>query len=63
MKIHEFIWPEDRVDHIAQHGVGLKKLRRFVSGVRWFNAQSPLGQIQSIMYWDKQRLDAICFVL
>ena len=21
MKIHEFIWPEDRVAHIAQHGV------------------------------------------
>lgn len=20
-KIHEFIWPEDRVDHIARHGV------------------------------------------
>ena len=21
MRIHEFIWPEDRVDHIARHGV------------------------------------------
>jgi hypothetical protein len=21
MNIHEFIWPEDRVDHIARHGV------------------------------------------
>ena len=21
MKIHELIWPEDRIDHIAQHGV------------------------------------------
>ena len=21
MRIHEFIWPEDRIDHIAQHGV------------------------------------------
>ena len=21
MKIHELIWPDDRVDHIAQHGV------------------------------------------
>jgi uncharacterized DUF497 family protein len=21
MKIHEFIWPEDRVDHIARHSV------------------------------------------
>lgn len=21
MKIHEFIWPEDRIDHIAGHGV------------------------------------------
>jgi uncharacterized protein len=21
MTIHEFVWPEDRVEHIAQHGV------------------------------------------
>ena len=21
MKIHEFIWPEDRIDHIARHGL------------------------------------------
>ena len=21
MKIHELVWPEDRVDHIAKHGV------------------------------------------
>ena len=21
MKIHEFVWPHDRVDHIARHGV------------------------------------------
>jgi uncharacterized DUF497 family protein len=21
MKIHDFIWPEDRVDHIARHGI------------------------------------------
>jgi uncharacterized DUF497 family protein len=21
MTIHEFVWPEDRIDHIAQHGV------------------------------------------
>ncbi len=21
MKIHEFVWPEDRIEHIAQHGI------------------------------------------
>jgi len=21
MQIHEFIWPEDRIDHIARHGI------------------------------------------
>ena len=21
MKIHELIWPEDRIDHIARHGI------------------------------------------
>ena len=21
MKIHDLIWPEDRIDHVAQHGV------------------------------------------
>jgi uncharacterized DUF497 family protein len=21
MQVHEFVWPDDRVDHIAQHGI------------------------------------------
>lgn len=29
MEIHEFVWPQDRIDHIAhiaQHGVRLKEV-------------------------------------
>jgi hypothetical protein len=27
MTIHEFIWPEDRIEHIARHGVTSKQVR------------------------------------
>ena len=48
MTLHELIWPEDRVDHIARHGVNPEEVeevcfgrplteserRRFLSGER-----------------------------
>ena len=32
MKIYEFIWPQDRIDHIAQHGVRPKEVEEACFG-------------------------------
>jgi uncharacterized protein len=34
MKIHELIWPEDRVDHIARHGVEPEEVEEVCFGRR-----------------------------
>ena len=32
MKIHEFIWPQDRIDHIAQHRVRPEEVEEICFG-------------------------------
>ena len=32
MKIHEFIWPQERIDHIAEHGVTLEEVEEVCFG-------------------------------
>jgi uncharacterized protein len=32
MKIHELIWPEDRIDHIARHGVSPEEIEEVCFG-------------------------------
>ena len=32
MKIHEFIWPQDRIDHIAQHRVRPQEVEEICFG-------------------------------
>ena len=32
MKIHEFVWPEDRIDHIARHGVSPNEVEEVCFG-------------------------------
>ena len=32
MKIHEFIWPKDRIDHIGRHGVGPEEVEEACFG-------------------------------
>ncbi len=32
MKVHQIIWPEDRVDHIARHGVGPEEFEQACFG-------------------------------
>jgi hypothetical protein len=37
MRIHEFVWPQDRIDHIARHGVTPQEVEQVCFG-------SPLVQ-------------------
>jgi uncharacterized DUF497 family protein len=37
MRIHEFVWPQDRIDHIARHGVTPEEVEQACFG-------SPLVQ-------------------
>jgi len=32
VRIHEFVWPEDRIDHIARHGVTHKEVEEACFG-------------------------------
>jgi uncharacterized DUF497 family protein len=32
MKIHAFVWPEDRIDHIAQHGLSPSEVEEVCFG-------------------------------
>lgn len=32
MKIHELVWPEDRIDHIARHGVTPEEVEEICYG-------------------------------
>ena len=32
MRIHEFVWPQDRIDHIARHGVLPHEVEEVCSG-------------------------------
>ena len=32
MRIREFVWPEDRIDHIARHGVTLEEVEEACFG-------------------------------
>jgi hypothetical protein len=34
MKIHELIWPEDRIDHIARHGVSPEEVCSVLSHMK-----------------------------
>ena len=32
MRIHEFVWPQDRIDHIARHGVTPEEVEQVCFG-------------------------------
>ena len=44
MKIHELIWPDDRVDHIAQHGVEPEEVEEICFGRSLVLRAKSLGE-------------------
>jgi uncharacterized DUF497 family protein len=44
MKIHEFIWPGDRVDHIARHGVTSEEVEETCFGKAFVQRAKSQGR-------------------
>jgi hypothetical protein len=44
MRIHEFIWPEDRIDHIARHGVTPEEVEETCFGRALVQRAKSLGE-------------------
>jgi hypothetical protein len=62
MKVHEFIWPEDRVDHIARHGIRPEEVEEVCFGRALVQRAKSAGKNPSIMSLDKQQPNGICSV-
>ena len=44
MKIHEFVWPKDRVDHIARHGVKPEEIEEACFGPAFVQRMKSQGK-------------------
>jgi uncharacterized protein len=49
MRIDAFVWPEDRIEHIARHGVTPEKWNRSASDNRSSYARNPRARIRYTM--------------
>lgn len=59
MRIHEFIWPEDRIDHIARHGVTPAEVEETCFGRAL--VQRGRSQGENPLFWGRPQPDDICF--
>ena len=62
MKIHALIWPQDCVEHIAQHNVLPEEVEEVCFGQAQVQRAKPSGKTQSIMYLGRQSRDGTDFV-
>lgn len=44
MTIHEFIWPEDRIEHIARHGVTPEEVEEVCFGKSFVRRAKSVGE-------------------
>jgi hypothetical protein len=44
MTIHEFIWPEERIEHIAQYGVSPEEVEEVCFGRPWVRRAKSEGE-------------------
>lgn len=44
MTINEFIWPEERIEHIAQHGVTPEEMEEVCFGKSWVQRTKSEGE-------------------
>ena len=56
MRIHEFVWPQDRIDHIARHGVTPEEVEQVCFG-RCF-VQRAKSQDENPVYYVRGQTDA-----
>ena len=62
MRVHELLWPQDRIDHIARHNVRPDEVEEVFFGKPLSDAQSLTEKIRSTMSLGKQTQDVICSV-
>jgi len=56
MRIHEFVWPQDRIDHIARHGVTPEEVEQVCFG-RCF-VQRAKSRDENPVYYVRGQTDA-----
>jgi hypothetical protein len=61
--IHEFIWTQDRIDHIARHRVTPEEVEEVCFGQAWVRRAKATGRNPSITFSDKPDLGGTFFVL
>ena len=44
MKIHQFIWPEDRIEHIARHGITSEEVEETCFGLAFVQRARSKGE-------------------
>lgn len=59
MGIGELIWAEDRVAHIAEHGIRPHEVEEICFGVRWFSAANQQERTQFTTFSGRQQAEAL----
>lgn len=49
MQIHAFIWPDDRIEHIAVHGVSPEEVEETCFGKAWVRRSKSKEETQYTM--------------
>jgi uncharacterized protein len=51
MRIREFVWPQDRIDHIARHGVLPSEVEEVCFGQPWILRTTSKGDDAVYQFW------------
>ena len=62
MRVHELLWPQDRIDHIARHNVRPDEVEEVFFGKPFVRRAKYRGEIQFTMSTAKRIQDVICSV-
>lgn len=61
MEIHQLIWPDERIEHIAGHGVTPEEVEEVCFGKPFVRRAKSDGVNRYIMCWDKPKRGDTCF--
>jgi hypothetical protein len=62
MRIHEFVWPQDRIDHIDRHGVTPEEVEEACFGHALVQRAKSEGENPVYYVLDRRTLAGICSV-
>jgi len=65
MRIHEFVWPQDQIDHIAEHGVEPHEFEEVCSGRSFVRRVKSEGDnpVYNVMGRTKEGRYLFCVVI